>query len=108
MSISDLVAMAAALIACLSAIYSRRAWRENKRANDIAQINTLLELHRHYSDRLQLELDKAGKWQEAKGSNESDGFTKKCQEAAADYDQKVRDIKQQLENLNSSVVDVKT
>ena len=48
MDTSDILALVALLVACLSALYARRAWREAHRANDINAHDRKLEVYRAF------------------------------------------------------------
>jgi hypothetical protein len=101
---SDYMAIGATLVALLSALYARWTWSEAKKANDISRINTLLTLKQHYSELFQKEYDKSRAWLEGKENKVSDGYTEACSKAAADYQQKYRQVSSQLEKLKPEVL----
>ncbi|MEZ9139236.1 MULTISPECIES: hypothetical protein [unclassified Shewanella] len=104
MEFSDYMAISAFLVALLSALYARWTWSEAKKANDISRVNSLLTLKQHYSDLLQKEHDKSKAWLEGKENKVSDGYTEACLNAAADYQQKYRQVSSQLEKLKPEVL----
>lgn len=97
----DYIAAIAALFSLLSAVYANRTWQEAKRSNDLSRLNLLLALKQHYSELMQLELDKSSAWMDGKGNKRGDGYTEACSNAYADYQQKYREISARLEGLKA-------
>jgi hypothetical protein len=108
METSEYIAIVASLVALLSAIYARWTWKEAKKANNIARINTLLTLKQHYSELQQTEHEKSKAWLDGKKSKVSDGYTEACFVAAADYQKKHRQVSEQLEQLKPELLNNKT
>ncbi|PKF60191.1 hypothetical protein CW745_16310 [Psychromonas sp. psych-6C06] len=108
MTITDYIATGAFLVASLSALYARWTWSEARKANDIAKINSLLTLKQHYAELLQNEHDKSKAWLKGKENPISDGYTEACKVAAADYQQKLRQVSSQLEKLRPEILGPKT
>jgi len=104
MQISDYIAIAALLIAVLSAVYSRWTWSEAKKANDISRINTLITLREHYSELMNREFENSNRWLDGKENKIPDGYTEACSKAAAGYQEKLTQVTKQLEVLQKEVM----
>ena len=91
----------AALIATLSALYSRWSAKEAKKANDIGRLNALLSFRKHYLELMQHQQKMAKVFKT--GDSGMQALIKKD----ADLDSKLREVASELEQYHSKVVNNK-
>ena len=108
LEISDYVAIGAILVSLLSAIYARWTWSEAIKANNISRVNSLLALKQHYSELMKKEHEKSKAWLEGNENKVGDSYIEACLAAAADYQQKVRQVSEQLEKLKPEMLNSET
>lgn len=108
MEISDYISILALVLALISVLYTRWTWSEAKKANEISRLNSLLTLKQHYSELEQREHEKSRAWLDGKSTKVSDGYTEACAVAAADYQQKYREVSAELERLKPELLSNET
>lgn len=93
-----LIAIGAALISGLAALYARWSAREAKKANDIGRLNALLALRQHYLELMNHQIKLA----ELLKSSQSG--TQAAIEAFENLDSKLRDISNEIDKYHGNLV----
>ena len=95
-SMSDVIATIAVLVAILSALYARWSVAEAKKANDNGSLNSLFSFKKHYHERLDLLVKKADllKGMEAMS---------KVHEEHAEIDTKLRHVNSEIEKYHKKI-----
>ena len=100
-STNDAIAVVAALVAGLSALYARWSASEAKKANDISRLNALLTIRAHY---LELMSQKGRIAEQLKGMKGAE----KAYEAYANLDLKLREVNKAIDQYHEKFVGSKT
>lgn len=98
-SMSDVIAIVAALVAVLSALYARRSANEAKKANDIGRLNALLSFRTHYLELMRHQAKLADHLRN------SDGGMQAVRDKYSDLDDKLREVSAELDKYHRKVID---
>jgi len=97
-----LIAIGAALISGLSALYSRWSAREAKKANDIGRLNALLALRQHYLELMNHQIKLA------EFLKSSQSGTQAAIETFEKLDTKLRDVSHEIDKYHGNLVSERT
>ncbi|AYC32137.1 hypothetical protein D3880_06950 [Pseudomonas cavernae] len=98
----ELIAIGAALIAGLAALYARWSAHEAKKANDIGRLNALLALRQHYLELMNHQVKLA------EFLKSSPSGTQAARETYAELDTKLRDVSREIEKYHGNLVSERT
>lgn len=96
--LAETISIFAVLVAGLSALYSRWAVKEAKKANELNRFNALLDLKSSYIKEMQEQIKAAKEW----GSD--DGFAQACRDSYANAQIKYREVNEELDLFHAKIV----
>lgn len=102
MTTEDLIAIGAALIASLAALYARWSANEAKKANDIGRLNALLALRQHYLELMNHQAKLAELLKTSPSGSQA------VRETYAELDTKLRDVSCEIDKYHWNLVNVRT
>lgn len=98
MTIENLIAISAALIASLAALYARWSAREAKKANDIGRLNTLLALRQHYLELMNNQVKLAETLKTSPSGSQA------VRDVYAELDTKLREVSSEIDKYHLNLV----